>query len=81
VLNDLKALDKLAKATEMHTVSPVAACSSLPQPFNISCPLRISQAAKKDDVPEASAKLRDDLLAFVALTPQKLTDKFGVSDL
>ncbi|KAL1519097.1 hypothetical protein AB1Y20_003363 [Prymnesium parvum] len=51
VLNDLKALDKLAKA------------------------------AKKDDVPEASAKLRDDLLAFVALTPQKLTDKFGVSDL
>lgn len=51
VLNDLKSLDKLAKASD------------------------------KEAIPGASQALRDHVLEFVALTPQRLTDKFGVSDL
>ena len=46
------------------------------------CPIHAwRQAGKKDEVPEASAKLRADVLSFVALTPQKLVEKFGVADI
>ena len=49
VLADLKALDKLAKASN------------------------------KADVPEVSASLKKTVLDFVALEPERLVEKYGVS--
>lgn len=93
VLNDLKGLDKLAKVRgrtdgdvwphPSHSRTAPSASGSLrrmrraPQ-HHASMAV---QAGKKEEVPEASAKLRADVLAFVALTPQKLVDKFGVGDI
>ena len=42
---------------------------------------KLAKAGSKEEVPAASAQLRTHVLDFVALEPQRLSEKFGVSDL
>eukprot|EP00316_Scyphosphaera_apsteinii_P022223 CAMPEP_0119315246 /NCGR_PEP_ID=MMETSP1333-20130426/34992_1 /TAXON_ID=418940 /ORGANISM="Scyphosphaera apsteinii, Strain RCC1455" /LENGTH=162 /DNA_ID=CAMNT_0007320539 /DNA_START=200 /DNA_END=688 /DNA_ORIENTATION=- len=42
---------------------------------------KLAKGGKKEEVPIASATLRQHVLEFVALEPTRLVEKFGVSDL